>query len=207
LSARPANVDLGERRAPEEPALDESSLVSGLRQGDVAALAEAFDRWHQRVRVLARRLLSDAAAAEDLVQDVFEALPAAARRYRGDVDLQTFLLGIAVNRVRRHHRAAARRLRALARLAADCPGGAGDASLAGDPEHLAYSRELAVRLRGALDQLPLAQRVAFVLCEVEELSSGQAAAIAGVPEATMRTRLFHARRRLRAGLTGEHEET
>ncbi len=195
LSARPANL------GATTPPPDEASLVSGLRHGDVGALAEAFDRWHQRVRVLARRLLSDAAAAEDLVQEVFEALPSAARRYRGQVDLQTFLFGIAVNRARRHRRAAARRLRALARVAAERP------RVAGDPEHEAYSRELGVRLGAALDRLPLAQRVAFVLCEVEELASGQAAAIAGVPEATIRTRLFHARRRLREWLTEEHDQS
>lgn len=200
MSARPA--DRPEDAGPSAAApADDSSLVARLRQGDVDALAEAFDRWHQRVRVLARRLLSDAAAAEDLVQDVFEALPSAARRFRGDMDLQSFLLGIAVNRARRHHRAAARRVRALARLAVQ---GAG---AAGDPERDAYSRELGLRLGAALDRLPLAQRVAFVLCEVEELSSPQAAAIAGVPEATMRTRLFHARRQLRGWLTDEHDET
>jgi hypothetical protein len=48
-----------------------------------------------------------------------------------------------------------------------------------------------------LDQLPAAQREAFVLCQVEELTSAEAAILAGTPEATMRTRLFHARRRLR----------
>jgi RNA polymerase sigma-70 factor (ECF subfamily) len=180
---------------------DEASLVLGLRRGDVGALAEAFDRWHQHIRVLARRLLSDAAAAEDLVQDVFEALPAAARRYRGDVDLRSFLFAIAVNRARRHHRAAARRVRALVRLSAE------RTSVAGDPEHDTYSRELGLRLGAALDRLPLAQRVAFVLCEVEELTSLKAAAIADVPEATIRTRLFHARRRLRQWLNDEHDET
>lgn len=205
MSAQPAdrNASRADAAADDGAAAgsDEASLVSGLRQGEVGALAEAFDRWHQRVRVLARRLLSDAAAAEDLVQDVFEALPSAARRFRGDVDLQTFLFAITVNRARRHHRAASRRLRALARLAAERP------DLSRDPERDAYDRELGLRLGAALDRLPLAQRVAFVLCEVEELTSAQAAAIAGVPEATIRTRLFHARRRLREWLTKEHGET
>ena len=204
MSAHPANRS----STPAEPAAadghsatsDEASLVLGLREGDVGSLADAFDRWHQRVRVLARRLLSDAAAAEDLVQDVFEALPAAARRYRGDVDLQTFLFAITVNRARRHHRAAARRVRAFARLSAE------RAVVAGDPERDTYSRELALHLGAALDRLPLAQRVAFVLCEVEELTAPAAAAIADVPEATIRTRLFHARRRLRAWLNDEHDE-
>lgn len=208
MRARPANLgsnlvgpsEADDRSAPDDESSDEVSLIFGLRRGDIDALAQAFDRWHHRVRALARRLLSDAAAAEDLVQDVFEALPSAACRYRGEVNLQTFLFGITVKRARRYHRAAARRCRALVRLAAERSGNSGD------PERDVYSRELGLRLGAALDRLPLAQRIAFVLCEIEELSSLQAAAIAGVPEATIRTRLFHARRRLRERLTDEHHE-
>lgn len=179
---------------------DQTALVESLRDGRLDALARAFDRWHQRVRVLARRLLSDAAAAEDVVQEVFTALPRAIRRFRGETDLETFLLAIAVKRARHHQRAAARRRRALARLATEERRGARD------PEQDAYRRQLGLRLGVALDRLPLAQRVAFVLCEVEELTSAQAAEIAAVPEATVRTRLFHARRRLRALLGGERDE-
>lgn len=160
-------------------------------------LAAAFDRWHQRVRVLARRLLSDPAAAEDVVQDVFTALPRAANRFRGEVDLETFLLAIAVKRVRRQRRAALRRRKALERLRAAEP------RRTLDPEQDTYRRELGARLGAALDRLPLPQRVAFVLCEVEELTAGQAATIADAPEATIRTRLFHARRRLRELLAEE----
>lgn len=178
---------------------DESALVEALRLGQLDALAAAFDRWHQRVRVLARRLLSDDAAAEDVVQDVFAALPRAIQRFRGEVTLETFLMAIAVKRARHHRRAAARRCRALARLASEERRGPRD------PEQDAYRRELGVRLAGALDRLPLHQRVAFVLCEVEELTSARAAKIAAVPEATVRTRLFHARRRLRDLLDGERD--
>jgi RNA polymerase sigma-70 factor, ECF subfamily len=176
---------------------DETSLIAALGTGDLAALATAFDRWHRRVRILARRLLSDPAAAEDVVQDVFTALPRAVLRFRGDADLETFLLGIAVKRVRHHRRAAVRRRKALERLrAVDRLGPV-------DPEQDAYRRQLGARLAAALDELPLPQRVAFVLCEVEELTSVQAAVIADAPEATIRTRLFHARRRLRDLLAGE----
>jgi RNA polymerase sigma-70 factor, ECF subfamily len=188
------------RRSPTQqvaPSPSEAALVDRLRAGELAPLAAAFDRWHQRVRVLARRLLSDPAAAEDVVQDVFTALPRAARQFRGDVDLETFLLAIAVKRVRRHQRAALRRRKALERLGATEPRGPLD------PEQDTYRRELGGRLEAALDRLPLPQRVAFVLCEVEELTAGQAAAIADAPEATIRTRLFHARRRLRELLAEE----
>ena len=188
-------VDVGPMDAAA--VLDERSLVAALGMGELAALATAFDRWHQRVRVLARRLLSDPAAAEDVVQDVFTALPGAVRRFRGDAALETFLLGIAVKRVRHHRRAALRRRKALERLRAVDPRGPID------PEQDTYRRQLGARLAAALDELPLQQRVAFVLCEVEELTSVQAAVIADAPEATIRTRLFHARRRLRDLLAGE----
>jgi len=180
-----------------EPRADEAAILDGLRRRDLGALARAFDRWHHRVRVLARRLLSDAAAAEDVVQEAFTALPRAVRGFRGEVDLETFLLAIAVKRARHHRRAAARRQRALARLASE------QRDPPRDPEQESYRRELGLRLAAALDQLPLPQRIAFVLCEIEELTSSQAAAVAGVPEATVRTRLFHARRRLRDWLEVE----
>ena len=189
-------IDVGPTAAAAAP--DEPSLVAALGKGDLPALATAFDRWHQRVRVLARRLLSDPAAAEDVVQDVFTALPRAVRRFRGDADLETFLLGIAVKRVRHHRRAALRRRKALERLRTI------DRRGPVDPEQDAYRRQLGARLAAALDELPLPQRVAFVLCEVEELTSAQAAVIAAAPEATIRTRLFHARRRLRDLLAAEN---
>ena len=85
----------------------------------------------------------------------------------------------------------------MERLRADAPRGPVD------PEQDTYRRELGARLAAALDELPLPQRVAFVLCEVEELTSAQAAVVADAPEATIRTRLFHARRRLRDLLAGE----
>jgi RNA polymerase sigma-70 factor (ECF subfamily) len=175
----------------QERIADEGAILAGLRRQDLGALAGAFDRWHHRVRVLARRLLSDAAAAEDVVQETFTALPRAVLGFRGDVDLETFLLAIAVKRAHHHRRAAARRQRALVRLAKE------ERHPARDPEQETYRRELGLRLAAALDRLPLPQRIAFVLCEIEELTSAQAAAVAGVPEATVRTRLFHARRRLR----------
>jgi RNA polymerase sigma-70 factor (ECF subfamily) len=179
---------------------DESVILAGLREGRLEALAWAFDRWHQRVRVLARRLLSDNAAAEDLVQDVFASLPGAVKRFRGDASLEIFLLAIAVKRARSHRRAALRRRRALERLSVE------EVSPRESPEHDAYSRELGLRLGLALDRLPLAQRAAFVVCEVEEMTSAEAARVLGAPDATIRTRLFHARRRLREILGAEVDE-
>lgn len=185
---------------PRADAAADGEIADGLRAGGLDALAAAFDRWHGRVRVLARRLLSDPASAEDVVQEVFASLIRAMGGFRGEVDVETFILAIAVKRARHHRRAAARRRRAMERLAVEEHFGHGD------PEQDTYRQELGRRLEAALDQLPIAQREAFVLCEVEEMSSPRACEIAAVPEATIRTRLFHARRRLRELLGEERGE-
>jgi RNA polymerase sigma-70 factor, ECF subfamily len=66
--------------------------------------------------------------------------------------------------------------------------------------------KLAARLTRALDALPLDQRAAIILCEVEERTSAEAAAIVGAPEGTIRTRVFHGKRKLRELLEGEGVE-
>lgn len=173
----------------------EESLVERLQRADPMAIGEAYDDHHGAVRAFARRLLGDAAAAEDLVHEVFVTLPQAIRRYRADSSLRTFLIAIAVNHARHHLRGAARRRSAMDRYAAEPTGTPGT-----DPETDARRRELALALTRALDAVPLDQRVAFVLCEVEERTSREVAEIVGAPEATVRTRLFHAKRKLRATL-------
>jgi RNA polymerase sigma-70 factor (ECF subfamily) len=156
-------------------------------------VAQLYDAHHEAVRAFARRLIGDAAAAEDLVHEVFLRLPRALERHRGEASMRTLLLSIAVNVARKYVRGVARRRAALQRAAAE-PEPAGAFAT---PEQDIQRRQLAAALHAALDALPLEQRVAFVLLELEERSCAEAAGICGVPEATMRTRLFHAKRRLR----------
>ncbi len=184
-------------RLLESTAVDDP-LVVRLAQGEPAAVGEVYDLHHQAVRAFAARLLGDAAAAEDLVHEVFITLPKAIRRYRGDASLRTFLISIAVNHARHHVRSAVRRRAAVERL-----GREPEPPHAVDPEHEARRRQLAAQLTRALDAIPVDQRVAFVLCEVEERTSREAAAIVGVPEGTVRTRLMHAKRKLRELLASE----
>jgi RNA polymerase sigma-70 factor, ECF subfamily len=182
---------------PQQAEEQAEGLIARLRAGDAAALARAYDLHHAHVRAFARRLVGDADVAEDLVHEAFVALPKAMRRFAGESSLRTFLVAIAVNQARHFVRAAARRRAAVERMARE-PAAAG-----ASPEHLVQRRELCDALHAALDRLPVDQRVAFVLCEVEERTSVEAAGLAGVPEGTMRTRLFHARRRLRELLEGQ----
>lgn len=171
--------------------------IARARANDERAIAALYTAHHEELRGFCRRLLGDPQAAEDLVHDVFVELPRALKRYRGDASMGSFLRAIAVNHVRHHIRAVVRRRQAMNRLASELEHDAGFAR-----EEI-QRRELARQLTAALDQLPLAQRIAFVLCEVEEMSAVEAAAVMGVPAATVRTRLFHAKHKLREQLGGE----
>jgi RNA polymerase sigma-70 factor (ECF subfamily) len=173
------------------------SAVDRLRRGDVAALGELYDEHHTHVRAYARRLLGEASAAEDLVQETFLALPDVIRNFRGDASLRTFLVGVATNHARHHVRAATRRRAAHARSEEL------DRPPPSTPEERIARRKLAEALTRALDALPFDQRVAIVLCEVEERTSAEAASIVGAPEATIRTRVFHAKKKLREALDAE----
>jgi RNA polymerase sigma-70 factor (ECF subfamily) len=94
-------------------------------------------------------------------------------------------------------RGAARRRLAMARFA-DEPRAAQRSQ-----EDLSEQQRLSALLLRALDRLSFDHRTAFVLCEVEERSSSEVASILGIPEGTVRTRLHHARQKLRTWLEKE----
>lgn len=195
-------VDQVEEKEGGDDASALRSLVARLRSGDAAAITTVYRQHHVAVRAFAQRLVGDMESAEDLVQDVFVALPGAIGRFRGESSLRTFLVSIAVHRAQNHVRSAMRRRAALAKLAREPEPSSPD--LQRDLER----RQLADRLMLALDQLPLEQRVAIVLGEIEERTSGEIATIVGAPEATVRTRIFHAKRKLRSilGQKGGQDE-
>jgi RNA polymerase sigma-70 factor (ECF subfamily) len=170
-------------------------LISGLAKGDAAAVGDVYDAHHEAIRAFALRLVGDASAAEDLVHEVFLSLPRAVRGYERRCSLRTFLISIAVNHARHYVRSAARRRCAMDRLAS-----VPEVLTPTDPERTLQRHQLVQLLSAGLDTLSLDQRIAFVLCEVEERGSREAASITGVPEATVRTRVFHAKRKLRAYL-------
>ncbi len=171
--------------------------LDALRRGDSAALSRLYREHHEPVRALVRRLLSRPADVEDVVHDVFVAAPVAFRNYRGEGTVRSYLFTIAVNYARRHVRTVSRRRSWLERLhlvrVADQPT---------MPDIENERRELADRLRTALETLSFDHRTVVVLCEVEELTSVEASQVLGIPEGTVRTRLFHAKKKLRAHFEG-----
>lgn len=182
--------------SPAEAAREARALTR-LCDGDVDALGELYDMHHAAVRAFARRFLGDTQAAEDLVHDTFLELADAPERVKPGLSIKSYLIGIAVNLSRHHLRSARRRREALGRLAT-LP--VGDHAT---PEQELAREQLAAALQQALDTLSHEHRVVFVLCELDERSGPEVAAIVGIPEATVRTRLFHAKRKLREALAGE----
>jgi RNA polymerase sigma-70 factor (ECF subfamily) len=177
----------------------DDQLVARLRDGDRDAVEQAYVAHHSAIRAFARRLVGDETSAEDIVHETFVALPRAIRRFRGEASLRSFLIGVAVNHSRRFVRSAIRRRRATERLAERTQL---QPHIVDAAEQM-IRRQLADRLWAALDRLPIEQRVVFVLCEAEQRTSVEVAEIVGAPEGTVRTRLFHAKRKLREILEDE----
>lgn len=189
---------------PQAPSTDmaTSALVERLRVGELAAVGEAYDLHHEHVRRFARRLLGDDDAAEDLVHETFLTLPKAIKGFQERAALRTFIVSIAVNHSRHFVRAATRRRAAMERASLE-PLAPGHSSGGACPENRIAQRQMAEVLTRCLDKLSIEHRVAFVLCEVEERNSREVAEILDVPEGTVRTRLMHAKKKLRAWLTEE----
>jgi RNA polymerase sigma-70 factor (ECF subfamily) len=98
---------------------------------------------------------------------------------------------MAAKRAHKHIRTAARRRAVEARLARE------SVARPSLPDEKTERNELASMLLRALDRLPPDQRIAFVLCEVEERTSSEVGAMLGEKDVTIRARLFHAKKRLR----------
>ena len=164
---------------------------------DPAAFAAIFDRHAASLhRFLARRV--EPADADSLLGDVFRI--AFERRASFDPaqrSARPWLYGIATNLIARHRRSEARRLRAMASLAARRVEGAHD--LVGDRAAEAVDADESwSHLVDAIDALPDAERHTLLLYAWEELGYEDIAAALGVPVGTVRSRLNRARHRLRA---------
>lgn len=170
-------------------------LAAALRRGDAGALDAVYHAHAPALLRLAGQLTGSRADAEDVVHDVFVALPDLVRRYdeRGAFAgwLRTLVARRALDRVR-----AGRRRREVP-LVPDA--GPGASAAAGGPGVLAQleAGERAARLRAAVAVLPDGLRAAFVLRAVEGWTHAAVAAALGIRVGTAEVRYFRAVRRLR----------
>jgi RNA polymerase sigma-70 factor (ECF subfamily) len=176
-------------RRPAPKALSDEALVALIAAGDKTAMRTLYVRHSARVFRFLLRAVDNAATAEDLVSETFIDVWRQAGRFEARSKASTWLLGIA-----RHKALSSLRQRRFAQL------DDGDFALVPDqsenPEAHAQRQRGAALLRECLRQLPPAQREILDLIYYHEQSIADVARIVGVPENTVKTRAFYARKRL-----------
>lgn len=154
-----------------------------LVAGDQAALGECYDQFSSFVFGLARRVIGDRRAAEDVTQDVFLHLWERAEAFdpaRGG--LRTWLATLAHRRAVDHVRREEARRRRQDRVGAE-------ASVAPDVEEMAVAIVTAERVREALGALPEEQRAAITLAYFGGRTYREVAAELEIPEGTAKSRM------------------
>lgn len=180
----------------------EAALIQRCAGGDEAAFAELVADNQRMVVQLALNLLGDRDEALDLSQEVFLRVFRTIGRFRGQSTLKTWIYRIAVNQARNRHRFWRRRHRADQVSLESHVAAHGDFRSCAEsgPDRVLAQKELAARLKSALDGLPFDQRTAIVLREVDGLSYEEIAYSLGVAVGTVKSRLTRARHTLRLEL-------
>lgn len=190
------------RPIPVNDALGEAELLRRARLGDGEAFAAIMRACNQPLFRIVRSVLRDESEAEDALQDTYLRAFRALEEFRGESSLLTWLTRIALNEARGR----LRRRRPTVELAAvDTAEQEGGQILmfpiaSADPERDASRAEARRLLEHAVDDLPEAFRLVFILREIEERSVEETAALLAIRPETVKTRLHRARRLLRRAL-------
>ena len=163
--------------------------------GDRHAFGELFQRHRDRLWAVALRTLGDREEAADALQDAMLSAHRAAGRFRGDAAVTTWLHRIVVNacldRIRRRQAHPTVPLPDGSREPGDGPGTGGV-----EPAAPVHDHDTALVVRDALATLPIEQRAALVLVDVQGYPVAEVARILGVAEGTVKSRCARGRARL-----------
>jgi len=189
------------------PEPSDEQLAARAAAGDDSAFEAIVRRYQGRVFRLACRLTTDT-DAPDVLQDTFLQVYKHLASFRGDSQFRTWLYRIASNAALMHRRARARRPAEpldvfLPRFDADGRHVATPTELqvASRADELLDRKVLAAKARDVVARLPDLYRDAFVLRDLEELSTEDVAQTLGVAPATVRQRVHRARLMLRGYLS------
>jgi RNA polymerase sigma-70 factor (ECF subfamily) len=164
-------------------------LIARIAGGDRLAMQVLYARHHVRVYRFVLRLVRNEATAEDLISEVFLDVWRQANRFEGRAAVTTWLLSIA-----RFKALSATRRRPdeeLDEAQAEAIVDEGD-----DPEIVAQKKDKSDAIKQCLTALSAEHREVIDLVYYHEKSVEEVAAIVGIPEATVKTRMFYARKRL-----------
>jgi RNA polymerase sigma-70 factor, ECF subfamily len=180
---------------PMQTSSDEG-LIAQIAQGDRLAMAALFARYRVRVFRFLLRMVRNETTAEDLNSDVFLDVWRQAGTFEGRSAVSTWIFSIArfkaLNLLAR---------RPEAELDEDKAGAIEDD--ADDPEVALAKKDKAAVLRACLVKLSAEHREIVNLVYYQHKSVEDVAGIVGIPEATVKTRMFYARRKLSELLTAQ----
>jgi RNA polymerase sigma-70 factor (ECF subfamily) len=167
----------------------DEALIGRIASGDRLAMQVLFARHHVRVYRFVLRLVRDESVAEDLISDVFLDVWRQAGRFEGRSAVPTWLLAIA-----RFKALTALRRKPDEELDEEAAEAIEDQS--DDPEVTLAKRDKSAAIRKCLTGLSAEHREIIDLVYYHEKSVEEVAEIVGIPQNTVKTRMFYARKRL-----------
>jgi len=166
--------------------LFDEMLVVMAQRGDRLALERLYRRWNARLTRAARRYCGHDCTAQDMAQECWLAILKGLGSLRDPKRFRSYAFAVL-------HRRGADHLRNVMRER-------GSAADPGEESTMPPQSESAA-IAQAFASLPPDQRLAAHLYFVEGLTLGEIAAVQSIPEGTAKSRLFHARRKLKAALS------
>lgn len=178
----------------------EPAFLQRLQARDCAVVEELVDAYLPQVLRAGRGMGFSLEESEDLAQSVFLALIESLERFQGRSHIRTFIFGIFYKKVSEHLRFKQRARKEedidaimesrFNRRGAFCRPPA-------DLERELFSHEIGSIVRDCMESIPQAQRLAFILREVEELTTGEICKVMDVSATNLGVILYRARNHLR----------
>lgn len=185
-------------------------IVQRVIGGDTASFELIMRRYNRRLYRIARSVLHNDADAEDVVQDAYVRAYQHLDRYQGRGAFSAWLARIAVNEALGRLRGA----EARTQVSFDAPEESEEANYMANlnstlpsPEMNAARGEVRRLLESAIDALPDAYRMTFIMCGVEEMSIAETAECLDIEPATVKTRYHRARKILQQQLSSLVDST
>ncbi|MGL4637510.1 MAG: sigma-70 family RNA polymerase sigma factor [Beijerinckiaceae bacterium] len=177
-----------QRTAPSQSTEDDD-LVIRIADGDELAMRVLYARHHVKIYRFVLRLVRDEMAAEDTISEVFLDVWRQAGRFEGRSSVTTWLLAMARNKAWSALRK--RRETGVEEGVAEQMEDEAD-----DPEVVAQKADKGAAMRACINRLTPDHREVIDLVYYQETTLEEVAVILDIPENTVKTRLFHARKKL-----------
>ena len=179
--------------------VEDAKRLTAVAQGDMHALEVLFRKYQATVYQTALGVTRDPQVAEEVLQDTFYRLYRYAGRLDGSLPLAPWLYRVSINLCYNRLKS----LRAWTDSFHELAERLFSPSSA-SPERAAERNELQALVQSALDTLDAKHRAVLVLYYLHDYAVTEIAEITGVPEGTVKSRLFHARKLLRQYLEQQY---